>query len=77
MKPVPKNVSKSLSGEKEAGRSAVMPVVEGMKKGVSMTVPGEGGVEQPPGTGRGNQQPRSAAGYANAISTRTGGRKST
>ncbi len=77
MKPVSKNVSESLRASKEAGRGAIDPMVENMKKGVSMTVPGEGGVEQPAGTGRGNQQSRSAAGYGNAIATRTGGRKST
>ena len=76
MKPVSKNVSESLRGQKEAGREPHTPVVSGLKKGVSMTVPGEGGVEAPPGTDRGMQD-RSAARSADAISPRFGGKKST
>ena len=72
-----KNVSASLRSQKEAGRAPINPSVSGMKKGVSMTVPGEGGVEEPAGAGRGAQAGRSAAVYADAVSGKFGGKKST
>jgi hypothetical protein len=77
MKSPSKNVSASLHSQKEAGRSAIKPTVSGLKKGVSMTVPGEGGVEKPAGAGRGSQAGRSAAVYADAVSSKFGGKKST
>lgn len=74
MKPVSKNISASLRGQREAGRSAISPTVSGTTKGVSMTVPGEGGSECPPGA---QMQDRSAAKYADAVSPKFGGKKTT
>lgn len=62
MKRPSKNVSKSLRGQRQAGLSAISPEVGSLKRGgVSMTVPGEGMTETPPGK---DQQNRSAAKYA-------------
>lgn len=43
------NISESLRGQSVAGRSPVVPSTSGMKRGVSMTIPGDGAVEMPPG----------------------------
>lgn len=60
MKAVSKNVSASLRGQKPGGRGPETVEVSGTKSGVSMTVPGEGSVQEPPGM----MHERSAAHYA-------------
>lgn len=49
MKAPSKNVTASLKGQSPGGRGGEKVVVSGLSKGVSMTVPGEGGVETAPG----------------------------
>jgi hypothetical protein len=63
MKPPSKNVSKSLSGQRSKGRGAEEVAVSGMTAGVSMTVPGEGKVQEAPGTNRNQGGERSAQHY--------------
>ncbi len=60
MKPVSKNITQSLKGQKPGGRGAEAVEVSGMKRGTSMTVPGDGSVDSPPGM----RHERSAAHYA-------------
>jgi hypothetical protein len=65
MKAPSKNISASLRGQKEAGRSPIAPQKGSLKSAnaVSMIVPGEGSVEAPPHK---DMQNRSAAAYADA-----------
>lgn len=60
MKAPSRNISSSLRGQSPGGRSGEPVEVSGLKAGVSMTVPGEGSVEEPPGM----MHERSAAHYA-------------
>jgi hypothetical protein len=65
MKSPSKNVSKSLRGQKTPGLMGGEGIeVSGLKKGSSMTVPGEGGVEVAPGMQTSGRQERSAVNYA-------------
>lgn len=59
---------------------APQPTAKNLGKGTPMTVPGEGSVQDPPGKDRdggGNNMERSAHHFADAMSTRVGGKKST
>lgn len=60
MKSPSKNITQSLKGQKPGGRSGETVEVSGVKAGVSMTVPGDGSVDSPPGA----RHERSAAHYA-------------
>lgn len=60
MKSPSKNISGSLRGQSSPGRGAESIAVTGLSKGQSMTVPGDGSVETPPG----KRLERSAAEYA-------------
>lgn len=60
MKSPSRNISSSLRGQSSPGRGAESIAVSGIKKGQSMTVPGDGSVEVPPG----KRHERSAAEYA-------------
>lgn len=65
MKAPSKNVSKSLRGQNPPGLTGGNNIeVSGLKKGSSMTVPGEGGVEAAPGQQTNGRQERSASNYA-------------
>jgi hypothetical protein len=68
MKAVSKNISASLRGQSSGGRAA--PAIKTGKPGgkLSMTVPGEGGIEAAPGP----VNERSAVHYADAMSKQTG-----
>lgn len=49
MKAPSKNISASLKGQRAGGRGPEPVNVSGTKSGVSMTVPGDGSVAEPPG----------------------------
>lgn len=63
MKPVSQNMSQSLRGQTGAGREAPPIKVSRPAGRLSMTVPGEGGVESAPGA----VDPRSAYHFADAM----------
>jgi hypothetical protein len=63
VKPVSKDMSASLRGQKSGGRGAESVNVSGVTKGESMTVPGTGSVAKPPGA----DHERSAAHYADPM----------
>lgn len=67
MKTPSKNVSKSLSGQNSMGRGDESVAVSEMQRGVSMTVPGEGKVQEAPGTNRNQGGERSAQKYADPM----------
>lgn len=69
MKAPSKNVSASLRGQRIAGRGQESISVTKQSGRPSMTVPGEGGVERPPGA----MHERSAAKYTDPMS-RFGGK---
>lgn len=70
MKPASKNMSASIRGQRVPGREETPISVEGLKQGPgSRIIPGESGVERPPGT-----RERSAARFADANGRRVGGR---
>jgi len=73
MKPVSKNVSKSLAGQRSKGRGAEEVSVQGLTSGVSMTVPGEGKVQESPGTNRNQGGERSAQHYVEPMKRFGGG----
>lgn len=58
-----KNISKSLRGQRSGGRSAETVSVAEPSGRPSMTAPGEGGVEEAPGTNRNQGGDRSAQHY--------------
>ena len=65
MKMPSRNITKSLKGQKPAGRMGGNAIeVSGLKKGSSMVVPGEGGVETAPGMQTSGREERSAVNYA-------------
>ncbi len=64
-----KNISASLRGQRSPGRGEEQITVASLHPGPSMTVPGEGGIEMPPGP----EHERCAAKYAAPMS-RYGGR---
>ena len=65
MKAPSRNISKSLKSQNPPGLMGGNEIaVTGLKKGSSMTVPGEGGVETAPGMQTSGRQERSAANYA-------------
>ena len=68
MKAPSKDISASLRSQKVAGRSPVTPQRTSLKpaSAISMTVPGDGGVEAPPHR---DMQDRSASRYADAAGT--------
>lgn len=60
MKSPSKNISQSLRGQRAPGRAPLeVPAPEMQKRGVSMIIPGMGGIEEEPTT----QHPRSVAKY--------------
>jgi hypothetical protein len=61
-----KNITASLKGQRTVARAPENPEVTGLSKGQSMTVPGDGSVDSPPGMVRGAD--RSAARYAEPMS---------
>ena len=67
------NVSKSLAGQRTGGRSAESISVTGQVAGPTMTVPGEGKVQEAPGTNRNLGGERSAQKYTEPM-TRWGGK---
>ncbi len=70
MKKPSKNISASLRGQKVSGRGGEDVQVSGMRDAKpSMTIPGEGGVEAPPG----GRHDRSAAHFTGPMS-RFGGK---
>lgn len=72
MKTPSKNISSSLRGQSPGGRSAEPVSVESQsaESQAGMTIPGEGGVSNPPGT----VDSRSAKSYGNAVGGHFGGR---
>jgi len=62
MKAPSRNITKSLKGQRPPASGGEKVEVSGLKKGVSMTVPGEGDVEPQPTV----MHERSAAHYAEA-----------
>jgi hypothetical protein len=70
MKSPSKNVSRSLRGQRAPGRKQTGVSVSKLTTGGSMIVPGEGGVEDPPGARHTN----SAKDHADALGRLVGGR---
>jgi hypothetical protein len=68
MRAVAKNISEDLRGQRAPGRAPVEVSTSGMTGGVSMTVPGTGKVQLPPG----EEHPRSVRKYAE-VQRRYGG----
>ena len=64
-----KNVSASLRGQRVPGRAPLQVSTSEMKRGVTMTVPGEGGVEEPAGV----MHDRSVAKYTGPMRRYGGG----
>jgi hypothetical protein len=73
MKAPSKNVSKSLAGQRSKGRGAEEVSVSGLTSGVSMTVPGEGKVQDAPGADRNQGGERSARKYVEPMKRFGGG----
>lgn len=71
MKPPSKNMSASLRGQSPGGRGPepVTVTSQNPQDASGMVIPGEGGVENPPGTVDG----RSAKNYARAVGGHFGG----
>jgi hypothetical protein len=73
MKPPSKNISKSLAGQRAKGRGAEDISVTGQTAGVSMTVPGDGKVQDAPGADRNQGGERSARKYVEPMKRFGGG----
>jgi len=73
MKAPSRNVSKSLAGQRTGGRGPESVETSMQKSGLSMEVPGEGKVQEAPGTNRNQGGDRSAQHYTGPMKKYGGG----